>query len=34
MATQSSISVWRIPTEEPGRLQPRGCQELDMTEGT
>ena len=33
MATHSSILVWRIPwTEEPGRLQSRGSQELDTTE--
>ena len=32
MATHSSILVWRISrTEEPGGLQPRGSQELDMT---
>ena len=32
MATRSSIA-WRIPwTEEPGRLQSMGSQELDMTE--
>ena len=32
MATQSSILAWRIPwTEEPGRLQSMGSQELDMT---
>ena len=32
MATHSSILVWRIPwTEEPGRLQFMGSQELDMT---
>ena len=31
MATHSSILAWRIPwTEEPGRLQPTGSQELDM----
>ena len=30
MATHSSILAWRIPwTEEPGRLQSRGSQELD-----
>ena len=29
----SSIFAWRIPcTEEPGRLSPWGCKELDMTE--
>ena len=33
MATHSSILAWRIPwTEELGRLQPMGLQELDMTE--
>ena len=33
MATCSSILAWRIPwTEEPGRLQSMGSQELDMTE--
>ena len=32
MATHSSILAWRIPrTEEPGRLQFLGSQELDMT---
>ena len=32
MATYSSILAWRIPwTEEPGRLQSMGLQELDMT---
>ena len=31
MATHSSILTWRIPwTEEPGRLQSVGLQELDM----
>ena len=31
MATHSSILAWRIPrTEEPGRLQSTGSQELDM----
>ena len=31
-ATHSSILAWRIPwTEEPGRLQSMGSQELDMT---
>ena len=31
MATHSSILAWRIPlTEEPGRLQTMGSQELDM----
>ena len=33
MATHSSILAWRIPwTEEPGGLQFKGWQELDMTE--
>ena len=33
-ATHSSILAWRISrTEEPGRLQSVGLQELDMTEG-
>ena len=33
MATHSSILAWRIPcTEEPGRLQSMGLQELDTTE--
>ena len=33
MATHSSFLIWRIPwTEEPGRLQSVGSQELDMTE--
>ena len=32
MATHSSILAWRILwTEEPGRLQSLGSQELDMT---
>ena len=32
MATPSSILAWRIPwTEQPGRLQSMGSQELDMT---
>ena len=32
MATPSSVLAWRIPwTEEPGRLQPWGC-ESDMTD--
>ena len=32
MATQSSILAWRIPwTEEPGKLQSVGSQELDTT---
>ena len=31
IATHSSILTWRIPwTEEPGRLQLMGLQELDM----
>ena len=33
MTTHSSILAWRIPwKEEPGGLQYRGCNELDMTE--
>ena len=33
MATHSSTLSWEIPrTEEPGRLQSMGSQELDMTE--
>ena len=33
MATHSSILAWGIPqTGEPGRLQPKGSQELDMTQ--
>ena len=33
MATQSSTLAWKLPwTEEPGRLQSTGLQELDMTE--
>ena len=33
MATRSSILAWRVPwTEEPCRLQSRGCKESDMTE--
>ena len=33
MATHSSILAWEIPrTEEPGRLQSMGLQELTMTE--
>ena len=33
MATHSSILAWRIPwTEEPGRYNPWGRKELDMTE--
>ena len=32
MATYSSTLAWEIPrTEEPGRLQSMGSQELDMT---
>ena len=32
MATHFSVLAWRIPwTEEPGRLQSMGSQELDMT---
>ena len=32
MAVLSSILAWRIPwTEEPGRLQSMGSQELDMS---
>ena len=32
MTTHSSILAWRIPwNEEPGRLSPWGCKELDMT---
>ena len=32
MATHSNILAWRIPwTEEHGRLQSMGLQELDMT---
>ena len=35
IATHSSILVWRIPcSEDPGRLQTLGSQELDMTEMT
>ena len=35
MESHSSILAWRIPwTEEPGRLQSVGSQELDMTEVT
>ena len=31
MATHSSILAWKIPwTEEPGKLQSMGLQELDM----
>ena len=33
MATHCSILAWRIPwTEEPGRLQSMGSQELDTTQ--
>ena len=33
MATHSSILAWRTPwTEEPGRLQSMGSQELDTTQ--
>ena len=33
MATHSSIFVWEILwTEEPGRLQSKGCKKSDMTE--
>ena len=33
MATHSSILAWEMSwTEDPGRLQSRGCKELDMTE--
>ena len=33
MATHSSVLAWKIPwTEEPGRLQILGCEELDTTE--
>ena len=33
MGTHSRILAWKIPwTEEPGRLQSMGSQELDMTE--
>ena len=32
MATHSSILTWEIPwTEEPGRLQSMGREEVDMT---
>ena len=32
IATHSSILAWEIPeTEEPGKLQSMGSQELDMT---
>ena len=33
MATHSSILAWKMPwTEEPGRLQFMGSQELDITD--
>ena len=33
MTTHSSVLAWRIPwTEEPGRLQSMGLQELDVNE--
>ena len=33
MATHSSTLAWEISwTEEPGRLQSMGCEELDRTE--
>ena len=33
MATHSSTLAWKIPwMEEPGRLQPRGCEESDTME--
>ena len=35
MATHSSILVWRMPwTEEPGKLQFRGLQRVEITEAT
>ena len=35
MVTHSSIFAWRIPcTEEPGRLQSKGCKESDTIEVT
>ena len=35
MATHSSILAWEISwTEEPGRLQSMGLQELETTEAT
>ena len=35
MATHSRIIAWRMPwTEEPGRLQPMGCTDVDTTEVT
>ena len=33
MAPHSSTFAWKIPwKEEPGRLQSKGCKELDTTE--
>ena len=32
MATHSSTLAWKIPWEEPGRLQSMGHKESDMTE--
>ena len=33
MTTHSNILAWEIPwTEEPGKLYPWGCKELDTTE--
>ena len=32
MATHCSTLAWKIPWEEPGRLQSMGSQELDTTE--
>ena len=33
MAAHFSILAWKIPrTEEPGRLQPKGCKEADTAE--
>ena len=35
VATHSSVLPWKIPwTDEPGRLQPWGCKQLDATEHT
>ena len=35
IATHSSILVWRMPwTEEPGKLQFRGLQRVEITEAT
>ena len=32
MATHSSIPAWKVPwVEEPGRLQPRGRKDSDLT---